>query len=143
VQGLIQQQYAVYASHLENLLVYSGLAAHQAVYGTSAGSFPLTSADILQLCEKFEAAKAQHARAAADLRAAMAEQVDLRAKQTDLQVKQGDLQAKLEQSAAEIEILRQRLDAERAMRESMERSKSWRITEPLRRLSAILGTNKV
>ncbi len=105
-----------------------------------------TSCDVLQLHAKYDASQAQYAAAMHELGAVLAERDGLQSRISGLQSRLDELQSRLEQAAKEfqheIASWKERLDAERAIREAIEHSKSWRLTEPLRRIMAALRASR-
>jgi O-methyltransferase len=122
---------------------------HEANGTRTTGPLASVTWDMLQLQEKLQAEHAKYAATLADLRSALKERDTLQAKiePTDaalhsLVAERDDLQARLERSAAEVAGCKQQLNVEHALRESIEASKSWRLTEPLRRIWAALRRSR-
>ena len=101
------------------------------------------SCDRLQLEQKLHALEVQYGAATAELRSALAARDELSSalkerneRQSSALKERNELQSEVEQLTRDIAAANARLEAERAVRENIEHSKSWRITAPLRRLMA-------
>jgi len=118
IREQIRRLYVIYASHLENILAHAGRALAEAERSA-------VQVEAAQLRLEVNTAQEERGRASAELNRVALENNELRG-----QVESSDrAQAR---TLKELASARRSLELEQRMRRSMENSRSWRITKPMR-----------